>query len=81
MQEIGLKIRLIKISEMVKRERYNLSLSDDVLNVNQTDFGAEAVKRNLSVVAHYENLTLGNNARNRVVSVIAREGSSLYVGL
>ena len=45
---------------MVEREGYNLRFTDDVLDIDQTDLGAAAVKRYLSVITHYENTSLGN---------------------
>lgn len=66
---------------MVEREGYNLRFTDDVLDIDQTDLGAAAVKRYLSVITHYENLSLGNDGRDHIVAVVAGEGGSLDIRL
>ena len=66
---------------MVEREGYNLRFTDDVLDIDQTDLGAAAVKRYLSVITHYENLSLGNDGRDHVVAVVSGEGCSLDIRL
>ena len=65
---------LIQIAEMVKREGDKLSLADDVIDVDQTDFGGAAVQRDPSVISENEYFPFENYLGRSHIAIEAREG-------